>query len=354
MCRKHAQPRARSGFYCAVRFAICVPAAAAHTPCARHGAAAAWNARRAGVCARCAARRRASDRRRMVRTHPLASTLLLVSITSSYVLTAGRRSCRTDRTRSTRSRTSARRRSTSFACRTSRAREAAASRACAAYCLSVALAAVRARPSRHALPLATRKAPARSRERDARRRGAGSCAQAPTVAALLCAGALLGVVRGRTEVGPRALGHRSLLMSAEHADAKRRMNQACSCPLVASRAARGLACLSATAERVCDSRLPILLYGAGEAPAVVPAGRTCRSARRAASPRRGRIACGAIPCCVGLPGRCAAPRGSGRRILVPCPAAWLVCLFARLLSRERAWRALQRPALRRSCHSLRR
>ena len=56
---------------------------------------------------------------------------------------------------------------------------------------------------------------------------AGSRAQAPTVAALLCAGALLGVVRGRTEVGPRALGHRSLLMSAEHADAKRRMNQAC-------------------------------------------------------------------------------------------------------------------------------
>jgi hypothetical protein len=149
---------------------------------------------------------------------------------------------------------------------------------------------------------------------------------------------LLGVVRGRTEVGPRALGHRSLLMSAEHADAKRRMNQARSCPLLTPRAARGLACLSATAERVCDSRPPILLYGAGEAPAVVPAGRTRRAARRAASPRRGRIACGAIPCCVGLPSRCAARRGSGRRIPVPCSPARLgsfVCLFVCLLSRER-------------------
>jgi hypothetical protein len=113
----------------------------------------------------------------MVRTHPVISTHPLISthllVSTHCPGTAGRRSCRTDRTRSTRSRTSARRRSTSFACRTSRAREAAASRACAAYCLSFALAAVRARPPCHALPLATRKAPARSRERDARRRTLG-------------------------------------------------------------------------------------------------------------------------------------------------------------------------------------
>ena len=41
---------------------------------------------------------------------------------------------------------------------------------------------------------------------------------------LLAADSIIAIVRGRTEVGPRALGHRSLLASAASAGMKERLN----------------------------------------------------------------------------------------------------------------------------------